>query len=567
MKALRVAVTLVGVVGLVLVVPVVHRSPEDTLGGLDPRLLVLEVGAALALLVLAALAPPRLAAVLVAVVGAAWLVPELAGAVAVPMPARTISEATVPLLAGALLAGLVYSSGRVVADARSPVLLMLGAAVVATSARSLLVDPFDDEDCWRACDHNPLLLGDGTLGPWVWAVGITGMVAGVLWAARLRWTRRDLGPSATADGAADVAGWLLLVGLLISLAWPARDGRGLPVTVFVVVQATAFAWLAERLWETWLRWRLESRLARWAGLLGGRKDNEKLSSSLRAAVGDPSLRLAYWAPAREAYVDVDGHTTTATEPGPGERVTTVTRRGETISRIVHGRRVDGSRLERALGPSLRLALENEQLRAAALAELEELTRSRTRVVERAALERRRLERNLHDGAQQRAVSLALLVRLLTTRSADEQEMRGRAEALTRALTEELRRVARGIYPAVLTDAGLLGAVMDLAEGSTDVPVVVAEFPEGRYPGTIESTAYLVVRDALIDARRRGATRTTVSGSRDDGILSLRVEDDALVAPEETAMELADQVSALGGELVTIKEPGVHRVEVVLPCVS
>ena len=94
------------------------------------------------------------------------------------------------------------------------------------------------------------------------------------------------------------------------------------------------------------------------------------------------------------------------------RTTAVTRRGEPVAVVLHSSQVDGDRLDRALRPALRLALANEQLRAAALAELAELRLSRARIVERSGLERRRLERNLHDGAQQRVVSLALMVRML-----------------------------------------------------------------------------------------------------------------------------------------------------------
>jgi signal transduction histidine kinase len=139
--------------------------------------------------------------------------------------------------------------------------------------------------------------------------------------------------------------------------------------------------------------------------------------------------------------------------------------------------------------------------------------------------------------------------------------------LTRTLAEELRRVARGIYPAVLTDAGLRGAVVDLAEGSTDLPVVVAAFPDGRYAGTVESTAYLVVHDALARARRRGATCAEVSGRHDGNTLRICVQDDAAGGHQRVATQLADQVSALAGELVEVEAPGQHRVEVVLPCAS
>jgi hypothetical protein len=562
MKAVRVAVSLMGGIGLVLVVPVVHRSPEGTVGGIDPRLLVLEIGAALALLGVAALTPPRPAATLVALVGAAWLVPELAGGVGVPLMARTVSDAIPPLLVASLLAGIVLSSGRVDTVTRAVVLLTFGGATVATSARLLLVDPFDDAACWRSCEHNPLLLGDPDLGLAVRLVGILGTTAGVAWAASRHLARRGRRGALPADA----AGWIVLLGLLLALWWPAPPMSGRGQAAAVLVQVAAIGWLAALCRETWLRWRLESRLARWVGLLGS-PSGEPLADSLRAAVRDPGLRVAYRAPTQESYVDAEGRPAASDPPRPDERVTTVTRRGLTVARIVHHRRVDGARLERAFGPALRLALENEQLRAAALAELDELTRSRTRVVERAGVERRRLERNLHDGAQQRAVTLALLVRLLPVRTPAEKAARTRAETLTRTLTDELRRVARGIYPAVLTDAGLLGAVVDVAESSTDLAVVVAGFPDGRYPGTVESTAYLVVHDALAGARLRGATCAEVSGRHADGALRICIKDDAAGGHERVATELADQVSALGGDLVAVEAPGQHRVEVVLPCAS
>ena len=149
-------------------------------------------------------------------------------------------------------------------------------------------------------------------------------------------------------------------------------------------------------------------------------------------------------------------------------------------------------------------------------------------MERAELERRRLERNLHDGAQQRAVSLALLVRLLVDRlRATTRSQRSRAEALTRTLVEELRRVARGIYPAVLADAGLIGAVMDLAEQLERPPGRRRGSPRGSVPGHDRETAYLVVRAGIADARSRGATSATVNGRSVDGTLRVGVEDDAL----------------------------------------
>jgi signal transduction histidine kinase len=278
--------------------------------------------------------------------------------------------------------------------------------------------------------------------------------------------------------------------------------------------------------------------------------------------------VRYWAPARGCYVNAEGESAGATMAGETQ-VTFVTRHGQPVAALAHSEAVNGERLDRALGAALRLALENEQLRAAALAELRELQLSRSRIVERAQLERRRLERNLHDGAQQRVVSLALRVRMLGQRlNGDGQRgLAARAEALTRATVEELRRVARGIYPAVLADAGLSGAILDLAESSTDLPVSLDTLPPGQYTGPVETTAYLVIAAAIAEARRRDATQVSVSGNEHDARLVIDIRDDAASGRRPGVTELADQVHALAGELVVEPESSGTRVRLELPCGS
>jgi signal transduction histidine kinase len=134
------------------------------------------------------------------------------------------------------------------------------------------------------------------------------------------------------------------------------------------------------------------------------------------------------------------------------------------------------------------------------------------------------------------------------------------------VAEELRRVARGIYPAVLADAGLVGALVDLAEDSVDLPVIVEDFPDSRYPGLVESTAYAVVRAAIANARDREATEVCVEGVQGDGVLRVLIHDDGAATPV-VGTQVADQVRAIGGTLVLDGTPGRRRVEVVLPCVS
>ena len=332
------------------------------------------------------------------------------------------------------------------------------------------------------------------------------------------------------------------------------------------------AWLAALAWESWQRRRLESRLAHLVDLLGVTSDPEMLTESLRSAVRDPDLRLAYWAPSRQGYVDWRGaRQPQARNPGPDRRVTTVARRrpADRRHRPLASRRRPPTRT--SVGPALRLAMENAQLRAAALAELDELNRSRVRVVQRGELERRRLERNLHDGAQQRVVSLALLVRVFVGRASPADHQAGRrAEALTRTLVEELRRVARGIYPAVLADAGLVGAVVDLAER--------VERPAGRRRPVPGGSISGHGRDDCVPSRpcrHRGRTQSRcdlrrrewpAGGRRGCGSASRTTRADG--RPDCSWRPSSPiRSSALGGTLETNGAPGRRRVEVVLPCVS
>ena len=194
---------------------------------------------------------------------------------------------------------------------------------------------------------------------------------------------------------------------------------------------------------------------------------------------------------------------------------------------------------------------------------EQLKASRARIVEAGDAERRRLERNLHDGAQQRLVSLALALRLAQSRLPDDPQ--GASELLTRAseeLTvglEELRELARGIHPAILTSRGLASALDALAERST-VPVDVAGAPSERLPEPIEAAAFYVVSESLANvAKYASASRARVDVARDDGLLVVEVSDDGVGGADATKGSglrgLADRVEALGGRLLVASQPG------------
>jgi PAS domain S-box-containing protein len=195
------------------------------------------------------------------------------------------------------------------------------------------------------------------------------------------------------------------------------------------------------------------------------------------------------------------------------------------------------------------ALANAQAR-------EELAASRARIVEAGDAERRRLERNLHDGAQQRLVSLALNLRL-AARACDPDDETSRSaferagEELAQAL-EELRELARGIHPAILSDRGLEPAIETLA-ARTPVPVSYAIVLEERLPEPVEAAAYYVVAEALTNAAKHArASEVTVRIERDDGLARIEVADDGVGGAGKGGGSglrgLADRVEALGGRL-------------------
>ena len=207
--------------------------------------------------------------------------------------------------------------------------------------------------------------------------------------------------------------------------------------------------------------------------------------------------------------------------------------------------------------------------------MEELEQSRARIVKVGLAERRRLERDLHDGAQQRLVALRLQLRLARDQAGKDpavaqQMMDGAMTELDEAL-EELRELARGIHPAVLADRGLDAAISALAARS---PVLVGvDVATGRLPGPVESAAYFVVAEALTNAAKHaGAAEITVRISRHRDLLIVEVTDDGTGGADPARGSglrgLADRVAAVDGRLTITSPPGgptVIRAE--LPCAS
>ncbi len=239
---------------------------------------------------------------------------------------------------------------------------------------------------------------------------------------------------------------------------------------------------------------------------------------LAESLGDRTLSIAYWLPDREIFVDESGHPVSLPDPGSGRAWTAVERDGARVAAILHDAELDtGPELVQAAAAAASLALDNERLKADLRARVEELRVSRVRIVEAADAARRRIERDLHDGAQQQLVSLALDLRLLKARLRDAEAasvVDDLAEKLGVALAE-LRELARGIHPVVLTSQGLGPAVRSVASRTAvpvDVQVDLGE--DERLSPPIEAAAYFLVAEALTNVvRYAGATSARVDVHR------------------------------------------------------
>jgi signal transduction histidine kinase len=296
---------------------------------------------------------------------------------------------------------------------------------------------------------------------------------------------------------------------------------------------------------------------------------------LASALHDPSLEVAYWLPAYRIWTDEEGREVRL-PPDDGERATTlIDRDGEHLAALVHDPSLqDEAELLDAVSAAASIALENGQLHADLKARLEELQGSRERVIEAGQRERQRLERNLHDGAQQRLIALSLDLRLLGDRLSEDPEASSRIEGARGEIAEsleELRSVARGLHPAVLSAHGLTVALQSLAATSS-VPVKMTIELEGRMAESVEVAAYYVVSESLANVGKHAhADEANVDISRRNGDLVIEVVDDGVGgADTETGSGLrglADRVEALDGRLrVWTPRGGGTRVRAEMPCV-
>lgn len=536
--------------------------PVTSYGGTSPWAAVLELLTSAAVFGAAALlATDRrwtTSALGTFVLGVAWAGASWAGWTDAPDLVQNIGMLLVPAVAPAALlvvASLLPSHGARVAGAA-----LAAVGLASATALWLARDPFLDRYCWRDCVASALApfadvgrlrsLTNVTLG-----LGVACSLLTVLLCAQglaTRAPRRRATAWALAPGL--IVGGTLALSSLTLLIEPAEDPeRPLFVALFAA-RAVALTAFAAGLAAMALRPRLVQRAI--ARLTGdpSRATAGDLAAALGRALGEPELRIGYPLPGGDAIVGADGMHVSMDDAAV--RIL----RGDELVALVDspGGSLSAWTLDRELGPAGRLALANERLRAEQLARLRELTELRRRIVATGDAERQKLERDLHDGAQQRLLALTFDVRVALTRAEAEEDpalalsLRQAVEEVTAASTE-LRAIAHGLFPAVLTIAGLPAALETLAD-ERPLALTIDVDSTRRFPGEVEAAAYAVVERGTEDAH----VQVTVEVCERKGQLLVGVDDADWTRAGVLSVE--DRVGAVGGTV----EWSERRLEALFP---
>jgi signal transduction histidine kinase len=351
-------------------------------------------------------------------------------------------------------------------------------------------------------------------------------------------------------------GHSLARGILSNDPFDQRIWRSEAAALVAVALGVGWALLKER--------RARSSVARFVVELGQSPRPGAVRVALAETLGDPALELVYSRPENGGYVDAAGRPADI-GPGPDRAVTPLLRGQTVLAALVHDKRLlDQPGLLEEVLTAARVAVENEQLQAEVRAQIEDLRVSRARIVSTGDAERRRLERDLHDGAQQSLLALSYDLRL--ARAAAEAESESDvATLLESAVGEaqtalgELRELAHGIYPAILAEAGLTPALATLGD-EAPLPVELRVMTQERYGAPAETAAYLAVAAMIDEAAERGATFVTVGVGREGERLVVTIRHDGADRSSEL-IKVADRVGSLGGTL----ELGRGSLRAVIPC--
>jgi signal transduction histidine kinase len=344
--------------------------------------------------------------------------------------------------------------------------------------------------------------------------------------------------------------------VLTSIHVTALPSRAVLAAYEAVVVLVAVGLLVDLLWGRWA----QSMVTGLVVELGEPAAGATLRDRLAAALGDPTLAVAYWLPEQNRYVDEAGQPVEILGPGGERAVTPIDADGKRVAALVHDSAVlDDPGLVSAVAAAAQLAVANARLQAEVRARVAAVEDSRRRIVEAADEQRRRLERELRLGAAQRLTHVQQLV------SNVNPELKRQLEEAQ----QELRELARGIHPAALTVSGIAAAVAELAERSP-IPVEVVSLAE-RLPPAVEAAAYFVCSEALANVNKYArASQASIHIAAVDGLIRIEVSDDGIGGAEPAVGSglrgLADRVEALGGQFrVTSPAAGGTRLIATLPC--
>jgi signal transduction histidine kinase len=522
---------------------------------------------------------------LLAMAGIAWFVAEwdnpgigIGAAFTVGLAAHAVVPAAV---AHAVLA---YPSGRL--SSRLERLAVSFAYVDGALILGLLPALFFDprRQACSLCPPNLLLLDNrpGTFealsswGIWLGVVWTIGIAALCVW----RFVRSSA-PLRRLAAPVLLGGTAYLLFVLWSFV------HDLPRSLLSTDQLSFRLWLGQAAglcaiglgvaWSWLLRRRTRSVMARLVVELGYSPPTGGLRDVLARSLGDPGLTVAYRLSDPERFVDAGGMPVDPAAP-EGQAVTQLSRRGQTMAILVHrlGLLDDPAVVDEVVSAT-RLALENERLQAEVFAQLEDLGASRARIIATGDAERRRLERDLHDGAQQRLVGLSLALRLSRAALGRDPDPNliaiiDRADDALRMAINELRELAHGIFPAVLTDEGL-GAAVDALADRASIPITIVGMPVERLPSPVETAAYLLIAEATgFTAALAGASGATLDVRHSGNRLLVEVIGEGMGVserdPDSGFIDLADRIGALEGQLwVEHSSSGALAIRAEIPCES
>lgn len=309
----------------------------------------------------------------------------------------------------------------------------------------------------------------------------------------------------------------------------------------------AIGLLAGLLWAPWERADVTDLVVELGAAQSG-----TLRAALSRALGDPSLEVGYWIAERQSFVDAEGRVLELPHPASERSVTRVDRDGAPVAVIVHDPAVlDDPALRKGVASAARLAVSNARLQAEVQARVVDIEASRRRLLEARDDERRRLERRLRHGAEHRLDSLRGTVRRArqSASGSDRAEQLFRVEEQLGRTLEDLRRLAQGLHPRVLSDHGLERALTSMTEG-LPIPVEL-EVAADPMPAPAETAAYFVCAEALANVvKYASASRVTMTVTREAAAVKVIVEDDGVGGADPSRGSglrgISDRIGALGG---------------------